>query len=59
MLRAPSLPPLVEGSLGSSFESFLDAAEAFFSNLAAVQWGALALALGFHLLHYLARSRAR
>ena len=57
-LRAPSLPPLVEGSLGSSIESFVDAAEAFFSNLAAVQWGALALALAFHLVHYLARSRA-
>jgi uncharacterized protein (TIRG00374 family) len=58
MLRAPSLPPLVEGSLGSSIESFVDAAEAFFSNLAAVQWGALALALAFHLVHQLARSRA-
>jgi len=58
MLRAPSLPPLVEGSLGSSIESFVDAAEAFFSNIAAVQWGALVLALAFHLLHYFARSRA-
>jgi uncharacterized membrane protein YbhN (UPF0104 family) len=58
MPRAPSFPPLVEGSLGSSIESFLDAAEAFFSNLAAVQWGALVLALTLHLLHQLARSRA-
>jgi uncharacterized membrane protein YbhN (UPF0104 family) len=58
MGRAPSFPPLVEGSLGSSIESFLDAAEAFFSNLAAVHWGALVLALALHLLHQLARSRA-
>jgi uncharacterized protein (TIRG00374 family) len=58
MVRAPSFPYLVEGSLGSSLEAFLDAAEAFFSNLAAVQWGALALGLTLHLLHQLCRSRA-
>jgi uncharacterized protein (TIRG00374 family) len=58
MVRAPSFPYLVEGSLGSSLEAFLDAAEAFFSNLAAVQWGALALGLVLHLLHQLCRSRA-
>jgi uncharacterized protein (TIRG00374 family) len=58
MVRAPSFPHLVEGSLGSSLEAFLDAAEAFFSNLAAVHWGALALGLTLHLLHQLCRSRA-
>jgi uncharacterized protein (TIRG00374 family) len=58
MGSAPSYPHLVEGSLGSSIESFLDAAEAFFSNLAAVQWGAMAFALLLHLVHQLCRSRA-
>ena len=58
MVRAPSFPHLVEGSLGSSLEAFLDAAEAFFSNLAAVQWGALALGLMLILFHQLCRSRA-
>lgn len=58
MGRAPPFPSLVEGSLGSSVESFLDAAEAFFSNLAAVHWGALTLGLALHLLHQLCRSRA-
>jgi uncharacterized protein (TIRG00374 family) len=58
MGRVPLLPPLVEGSLGSSIESFLDAAEAFFSNLAAVHWGALAFGLVLHLVHQLCRSRA-
>ena len=58
MVRAPSFPHLVEGSLGSSVESFLDAAETFFSNLAAVQWGALVLGLTLYLVHQLCRSRA-
>jgi uncharacterized membrane protein YbhN (UPF0104 family) len=44
-------------SLGSSLDAFYDAAEAFFSNLAAVSWGALAFALGLHLCHMLCRSR--
>jgi uncharacterized membrane protein YbhN (UPF0104 family) len=45
-------------SLGSSLDSFFDAVETFFSNLAAVAWGALALALVLHLCHLLCRSRA-
>jgi hypothetical protein len=49
---------LVEGSLGSSIEAFFDAAETFFSNLAALHWGVLAVALVFHLCHQLCRSRA-
>src|SRR5687767_3053909 len=57
MVRAPSFPHLVEGSLGSSLEAFLDAAEAFFSNLAAVHWGALAFALLLHFAHMCCRSR--
>jgi uncharacterized membrane protein YbhN (UPF0104 family) len=57
MVRAPSFPYLVEGSLGSSLEAFLDAAEAFFSNLAAVHWGALAFALLLHFAHMCCRSR--
>jgi uncharacterized membrane protein YbhN (UPF0104 family) len=44
-------------SFDSSLHAFLDAVDSFFSNLAAVQWGALALALGFHLCHLLCRSR--
>src|SRR5919197_1325873 len=48
------LPP---GSLNSSLDAFFDAVETFFSNLAAVQWGALAAALGLHLCHMLCRSR--
>jgi uncharacterized membrane protein YbhN (UPF0104 family) len=51
-----SLPTL--GSIGSSVDSFLNAAEAFFSNLAAVKWGALVFALLMLLCHYLCRSRA-
>src|SRR5919109_3813916 len=49
--------PLPPASLHSSIESFFDAVEAFFSNLAAVQWGALVLGLGLHLCHHVSRSR--
>jgi uncharacterized membrane protein YbhN (UPF0104 family) len=44
-------------SLGSSLDAFVDAVQAFFSNLAAVQWGALAVALLLHSGHLLCRSR--
>jgi uncharacterized membrane protein YbhN (UPF0104 family) len=37
------MPPVA--SLGSSFKSFFDSVDQFFSNLAAVNWGALLLAL--------------
>src|SRR5919201_3394163 len=50
-------PELLAGSIGSSVDAFLDAARAFFSNLAAVKWEALALALLFHLAHLFCRSR--
>src|SRR5262245_45827292 len=44
--------------LGRSMEHFLDAGEAFFSNLAAIDWLAMAVALLFYLGHLLARSRS-
>ena len=44
-------------SLASSLESFWDAVETFFSNLAAVHWGALLFALLLHFGHMCARSR--
>lgn len=47
----------VISSLSSSLDAFFNAVEAFFSNLAAVQWGALAFALLLHLGHMLCRSR--
>src|SRR3954453_412550 len=45
-------------SLGSSLDAFYDAVDSFFSNLAAVHWAALALALVLQLGHLLCRSRA-
>ncbi len=45
-------------SFQSSFDSFTDAVGTFVDNLAAVEWGALALALAFQLAHISARSRA-
>jgi uncharacterized membrane protein YbhN (UPF0104 family) len=45
-------------SLGSSLDSFFDAVQTFFSNLADVGWGALSLALALQLCHLLCRSRA-
>jgi uncharacterized membrane protein YbhN (UPF0104 family) len=50
--------PLVAGDLGNSLEAFFDAVDAFFSSLAAVQWGTLALALAFHFANVALRSRA-
>jgi uncharacterized membrane protein YbhN (UPF0104 family) len=49
---------LPSATIGSSAEAFWNAVETFFSNLAAVHWGALAFALLLHLGHMLARSRA-
>jgi glycosyltransferase 2 family protein len=49
---------LPAADLQSSLDSFFNAVEAFFSNLAAVQWGALVLALLLYLCHQLCRSRA-
>jgi uncharacterized membrane protein YbhN (UPF0104 family) len=44
--------------LGSSLESFLDAAGEFFRNLATIEWGALAIALALLAAMQLARARA-
>jgi glycosyltransferase 2 family protein len=51
-------PLFHSASLGSSLDSFFDAVQAFFSSLAAVQWGALCFGLLLHLCHQLCRSRA-
>jgi uncharacterized membrane protein YbhN (UPF0104 family) len=56
-MRTGALPNY-HASLGSSLESFFDAVSTFFSNLAAVQWGALAVALLFQLGQVLCRTRA-
>ncbi len=45
-------------SIGQSISSFLDAAGKFFSDLAAVHWGALVLGLAFFGLNLTLRSRA-
>ncbi len=50
------MPPLAD--LGDSFSSFFDAVGSFAENLAAVQWGALALALVFFLSYLSVRARA-
>jgi uncharacterized membrane protein YbhN (UPF0104 family) len=54
----PALTPIPPASLGSSLDSFFDAVEAFFSDLASVHWGALVIALLLQLGHILCRSRA-
>ncbi len=48
-------PPL---ALGDSFRSFFDAVDKFFSSLAAVHWGSLALGLLAFLVYLTIRSRA-
>jgi uncharacterized membrane protein YbhN (UPF0104 family) len=58
MHPAVSTQPHFLASLGSSLDAFFNAAETFFSNLAAVHWGALAFALGLHFAHVCCRSRA-
>jgi uncharacterized membrane protein YbhN (UPF0104 family) len=45
-------------SLGDSFSSFFDAVGSFFSNLAAVQWPSLFVALLFFLVYLTLRARA-
>ena len=46
------------GTIGDSFNSFFDAVDEFFSNLAAVQWGSLVLGLLFFAAYLTLRSRA-
>jgi uncharacterized membrane protein YbhN (UPF0104 family) len=45
-------------SLGDSFQSFWDAVESFFENLARVQWGALLVALALFTAYLTFRARA-
>jgi uncharacterized protein (TIRG00374 family) len=49
--------PLASASLGQSISSFFDAVGQFFSDLAAVHWGALVLGLAFFGLNLTLRSR--
>jgi uncharacterized membrane protein YbhN (UPF0104 family) len=44
--------------LGQSWDSFQHGAQEFFHRLSEIGWLAMAVALGFYLLHLLARSRA-
>jgi uncharacterized membrane protein YbhN (UPF0104 family) len=55
-MRTSLLP--IHASLNSSLDAFFDAVSTFFSNLADVKWGALAVALMFQLGQVLCRSRA-
>jgi uncharacterized membrane protein YbhN (UPF0104 family) len=50
--------PPASSSIGHSLSSFLDAVGQFFSDLAAVHWGALVLGLAFFGLNLTLRSRA-
>jgi uncharacterized protein (TIRG00374 family) len=50
--------PLASTSIGHSLSSFLEAVGQFFSDLAAVHWGALVLGLAFFGLNLTLRSRA-
>jgi uncharacterized membrane protein YbhN (UPF0104 family) len=45
-------------TLGDSFRSFFDAVDQFFSNIAAVHWGQLLLALVFFTIYLTCRARA-
>ena len=49
---------LASTSIGDSISSFLNAAGQFFSDLAAVHWGALVLGLVLFMLNLTLRSRA-
>jgi uncharacterized membrane protein YbhN (UPF0104 family) len=50
--------PIASASVAQSFDSFVEAAEQFFSDLAAVHWGALLFGLVFFGLNLTLRSRA-
>jgi uncharacterized protein (TIRG00374 family) len=51
-------PPTASTSIADSFNAFVEAAGQFFSDLAAVRWGALVLGLAFLGLNLTLRSRA-
>jgi uncharacterized protein (TIRG00374 family) len=50
--------PILASSIAHSFDSFVEAASQFFSDLAAVHWGALVLGLTFFGANLTLRSRA-
>ena len=54
----PTISATVAATLGSSLDAFFDAVRTFFSNLADVKWGALAVALLLHFGHLMCRTRA-
>ncbi len=56
--NAHGLTTVALTSVAHSFDSFVEAAGQFFSDLAAVHWGALVLGLGFFGLNLTLRSRA-
>jgi uncharacterized membrane protein YbhN (UPF0104 family) len=58
ILAARGLPAIGSASVAQSFDSFVEAAGQFFSDLAAVHWGALVLGLAFFALNLTLRSRA-
>jgi uncharacterized membrane protein YbhN (UPF0104 family) len=55
---AHGLSGIGSASVAQSFDSFVEAAEQFFSDLAAVHWGALVLGLAFFGFNLTLRSRA-
>jgi len=55
---AHALTSIASASIAQSFDSFVEAAGQFFSDLAAVHWGALVLGLAFFGLNLTLRSRA-
>jgi hypothetical protein len=50
--------PFASTSIGHSLDAFFEAVGQFFSDLAAVHWGALAVGLAFFGLNLTLRSRA-
>jgi hypothetical protein len=54
----PGVPPAPAGSLGESFESFFDAVDSFFSNLASVRLVPLLFALALFTCYLTLRARA-
>ncbi len=56
--RWSACAPAPEATVGESFESFFEAIDKFFTNLAAVEWPALGLALAAFTVYLTLRARA-
>jgi uncharacterized membrane protein YbhN (UPF0104 family) len=54
----PNLSGVPVATIGESFRSFFDSVDQFFTNLAAVHWGALAVAMGLFTCYLSLRARA-